>query len=430
MRKRKWPGRARPFPHFVFARELFVARSFRPIATAPHVLRAAMSPPTAVHREAFALALAVVTVRAVLRRLLRLAAGDERRQSADVIAAAELRLRLGLLLWRLLVLRRLLLWLMLLRLLMLLRPVVIVVVVRLRPAIRLLLLLAWLLLARLKIRLTAKPLRHLLAAVLHAFFGRTVAVLFRLHRLRLIVRILLTELLLRSSDETEVVLGVLMVRLGGDVVADRCGIASELKIFLGDVMGCAADFDFGPVRLVHARQWIVMMVSAIVATTAASATTSAAPVTSPHALVLTVSHHGSPVDQLPVRRFARRISSVPFVSQSFMPTVDGCRSKAALAPIEMHQPQQLPGRDHVAAFPSLVCASLSDVTKPDARPIGRFPDLYSAILFAVRPGFSIWPAARLVVPWLQSTWISGSGLCAVRPLSGRFREAKLDFYGR
>lgn len=61
-----------------------------------------------------------------------------------------------------------------------------------------------------------------------------------------------------------------------------------------------------------------------------------------------------------------------------------------------------------------------------------FLTLNSAIPYAVRPGSSIWPAARLAVPWLQFSWLQffGSGLCAVRPLSGRFRKPKLVFYGR
>ena len=82
--------------------------------------------------------------------------------------------------------------------------------------------------------------------------------------LRLVVRVLLAELLLRRGDQAEVVLGVLMMRLGGDVVADRRRIARELQILLGDVMRGAADFHLRSVRLVHSRQRIVVVVTAVV----------------------------------------------------------------------------------------------------------------------------------------------------------------------
>ena len=54
-------------------------------------------------------------------------------------------------------------------------------------------------------------------------------------------------------------LGVLMVRFGGDVIADRGRVARELQIFLGDVMRGAADLNVRAVQFVNSRQWIVVV---------------------------------------------------------------------------------------------------------------------------------------------------------------------------
>jgi hypothetical protein len=61
-------------------------------------------------------------------------------------------------------------------------------------------------------------------------------------------------------------------------------IAGELEVFLGNVRCIAPDLQVRSVGLVHARQWILVMV--MMMTTATTFTA----VATPHALVLTVSH--------------------------------------------------------------------------------------------------------------------------------------------
>jgi len=86
----------------------------------------------------------------------------------------------------------------------------------------------------------------------------------------------LAKLLLRRHDQTEVMLGVLIIILGRDRVSGALRIASKLNIFFSDV-GCRSpNFHVRSIGLVHARQWILMMTTFAVAT--------------PHSLVLTVSH--------------------------------------------------------------------------------------------------------------------------------------------
>src|SRR5262249_36304416 len=65
------------------------------------------------------------------------------------------------------------------------------------------------------------------------------------------LRLVLAELLLGGGDQAEIVLGVLVVVFGGHGVAGGPRVAGELQIFLGDVRGCAADLDVGPVRFEH-----------------------------------------------------------------------------------------------------------------------------------------------------------------------------------
>ena len=91
-------------------------------------------------------------------------------------------------------------------------------------------------------------------------------------------------MLLRRGDQAEIMLGVLIVVFGGDWVAGALRIAGQLEVFLGNVGGIAPDFHIRPVGLVHARQWILVMVMMMTATTTFTA------VATPHALVLTVSH--------------------------------------------------------------------------------------------------------------------------------------------
>ena len=61
------------------------------------------------------------------------------------------------------------------------------------------------------------------------------------------LRLVLPELLLRSGDQAEIMLGMLVVVFGGDRVAGRARVARELDVFFGDMGGGAADLDVGPV---------------------------------------------------------------------------------------------------------------------------------------------------------------------------------------
>ena len=104
------------------------------------------------------------------------------------------------------------------------------------------------------------------------------ALLVRL--LLIVVRVLLTKLLLRRGDQTEVMLGVLIVIFRGYRITRSLCITRELDVFFRDMRSGAADFDVGTVRFVNAREGILTL--AVVASP-------------PHAL-LTVSH------DVPVRR--------------------------------------------------------------------------------------------------------------------------------
>jgi hypothetical protein len=253
------------------------------------VARPAMTPAPAMEREAVRrtvvailatlIVLPVRTARAIrpltlLRRRLRLAASDEGRQPFDVLFMGRLEvlvaglvvlLRLRLLM-RLLVLRRLLV---LLRLLIVGRLVL----------LRLLLALIVGLLLR-RERLAAN--RRL---VIVAVVKRVVGVIAALLRLLLIEgRLGLPEVFLRGGDQAEIMFGVLVVVLCRDRIAGTLRIAGQLEIFLGNVRCIAPDLQVRSVGLVHARQWILVMV--MMTTTAAAFTA----VATPHALVLTVSH--------------------------------------------------------------------------------------------------------------------------------------------
>jgi hypothetical protein len=67
------------------------------------------------------------------------------------------------------------------------------------------------------------------------------------------------------------VLGVLEIVLGRHGIAARLRIASQLAVFLGDMLSRAADFDVRSVRLVALRQGIgtLVVVTAVVVVTTA-----------------------------------------------------------------------------------------------------------------------------------------------------------------
>jgi len=217
---------------------------------------AAMPPSSPVQRKA--ILRSVITVRAilpmrpvvaVLRLLLRLSAGDEGRQAVDVGLVFRTRMLLR---------PRLKLLLMLLRLIVLLVVVLLARIVWLR--------LAW------GERLAADM--GLLAIAL------VVAVIGSAHLaglLLLVIGLTLPELLLRRSDDTEIVLGVLIVIFRRNRIPGALRVTGKLKILFGDMGRRTANFYVRPARFVHSRQWILMMVSTFAVATA-------------HAFVLTVSH--------------------------------------------------------------------------------------------------------------------------------------------
>jgi len=107
--------------------------------------------------------------------------------------------------------------------------------------------------------------------------------------------IALAKLLLRSRDQTVVVLRMLVVVFRRNRIAGGLGIAGELNVFFSDVGGVTSNFDVRAVRFVNTGHRIVAFAMAaampvIVVTVAMAAVTAAT-----HALVLTVSH------DLPVR---------------------------------------------------------------------------------------------------------------------------------
>jgi hypothetical protein len=188
-------------------------------------------------------ALAVGAMRAVaalrlLGLLLRLAAGDERRQALNVFVFARLMLRP-----RLVVTLRL-------RLMLLPR------IERLRFARR--------------ERLAADG--GLVVAVVIPFVGNIAALVAAL----LVIGLALAELFLGGGDQAEIMLGVLIVIFGRYGVAGTLCIARKLEIFFRDVGRRAADLHVRSVGLVHARQRILVMATFSVATA--------------HSLILTVSH--------------------------------------------------------------------------------------------------------------------------------------------
>jgi hypothetical protein len=283
------PG-ARPGIRSIF--DLRSAGRHRRVALIGHgmIARPAMTPAPAMQREAIrrtviAILATLLPIRAVrpirslgplplLRRRLRLAAGDEGRQPFDVFVVGRLEVLLPGLVMRLLlrILLRLLvrllvvLWLRLLRLLVLLRRLLLALIVGL-------------LLRRERLAAHGR-------LVIVAVVKRVVGVIAALLRLLLLIerRLGLPKVFLRGGDQAEIMLGVLVVVFGGDRIAGALRIAGQLQVFLGNVRCIAPDLQVRSIGLVHARQWILVMVMMMTATTTFTA------VATPHALVLTVSH--------------------------------------------------------------------------------------------------------------------------------------------
>ena len=195
----------------------------------------AMPPPPPMQREtilrsviavrAVRAVLALRSVIAVLLLLLRLTAGDERRQPVDV----ALIIRTGMLRPRLKMLLLLLLLLVVLRLIV----VLFARIIGLRLA---------------RSERFAADLRLLALTFVVALVRAA-----RLARLLLVIGLALPELLLRCGDETEIVLGVLVIIFRCNRIAGALRVTSELKVLFGDV-GCgSANFYVRPVGLVHSR---------------------------------------------------------------------------------------------------------------------------------------------------------------------------------
>src|SRR6202041_1416086 len=115
-------------------------------------------------------------------------------------------------------------------------------------------------------------------------FALVVAVLRRHFILGARLRLVLTELLLGSGDQAEIMLGMLVVVLGGYRIAGRARVARQLHIFFRDV-GCgAANLDVGSVGFEHPGHRILAAPVVIIVVVIV------VPVAHPLVVVLTVSH--------------------------------------------------------------------------------------------------------------------------------------------
>lgn len=91
--------------------------------------------------------------------------------------------------------------------------------------------------------------------------------------------LVLAELLLRGRNQSEVVLGVLIVVFGSDRIARRTRVARKLQIFFGNMGCCAPDLDVGSIGFVDPCHRVLAAAPVIVIVPVAHTL-----------LVLTVSH--------------------------------------------------------------------------------------------------------------------------------------------
>jgi len=196
---------------------------------------AAMPPAPPVQRKA--ILRSVIAVRAVLPLrpvvavlrllMLRLSAGDERWQAVDVALVFRLVFRTRMLRPRLKLL------------LMLLRRLLLIVM----------------LLARI-VRLRLARGERLTADMGLLTIAIVVTVIGRAHlagRLLLVIGLTLPELLLRRSDEAEIVLGVLIIIFRCNRVPGALRVTGKLKVLFGDMGRRTANFYVRPIGLVHSR---------------------------------------------------------------------------------------------------------------------------------------------------------------------------------
>jgi hypothetical protein len=123
-------------------------------------------------------------------------------------------------------------------------------------------------------RLIAVPIA---VTIVIAVIGRCIAAIVA--GLLLEIGLRLAKLFLRRGDQTEVMLGMLIIILGRNHISRTLRVAGKLEIFFSDVGRRAADFYVLPVGFVNSRQRILVMTTTLAITTA-------------HTLVvvLTVSH--------------------------------------------------------------------------------------------------------------------------------------------
>ena len=211
---------------------LLILMSATEIGTVVTVAAAMASAPPMSEAVLTAIAL-IVAVRS--RILLRLsAAGNECGKAADILLPAVLSALARLLVWLSLILRR--------------------TVVHLLVTWR-----KWLCVARqigLLLRF-ARPVAgfilpherlRIVVAVIETFVVALLLSAWRsLLRLLVVVRILLTELLLRRGDKTEIMFGMLVVIFRSHRVAGSLRVARKLDVFFRYMRSCAADFDVRPV---------------------------------------------------------------------------------------------------------------------------------------------------------------------------------------
>jgi len=196
---------------------------------------AAMPPAPPVQRKA--ILRSVIAVRAVLPLrpvvavlrllMLRLSTGDERWQAVDVALVFRLVFRTRMLRPRLKLL------------LMLLRRLLLIVM----------------LLARI-VRLRLARGERLTADMGLLTIAIVVTVIGRAHlagRLLLVIGLTLPELLLRRSDEAEIVLGVLIIIFRCNRVPGALRVTGKLKVLFGDMGRRTANFYVRPIGLVHSR---------------------------------------------------------------------------------------------------------------------------------------------------------------------------------
>jgi len=179
----------------------------------------------------------------LLRRLLRLATGNEGRKAVHILFAVRLHLLRALVV--LLVILLIVLLVVLLVILLVALLIILVVLIVLIVLLLLLLLLLWLLvLLRIKLLLTRgerlADLRLVVAVVITVILA--VAAGAGLTLLLLVVGLALAELLLRRGDQTKIMFSVLIVILGRNGVTGTLRVAGKLQIFLADVGRRAANF--------------------------------------------------------------------------------------------------------------------------------------------------------------------------------------------